>query len=119
MVKQPALVTDDFIAEELDYLRTNPHEAEVRRAFELAKIEYGRIDYSLSNGKLQIWEINSNPMFATAASAADPRRRRVHRLSAELINAEFLSLIQRPLPETKRIWCGIRLNSLHRSRFEL
>jgi len=118
MVKQPDLVTEKFIAEELDYLRKNPHEAEVRRAFESAKIEYGRIDYGLSNDKLQIWEINSNPMLETAASAADPRRKNVHDLSAEFINAEFLSLIERPLPKTKRIWCGIRFDSLHRSRFE-
>jgi hypothetical protein len=56
------LLTPQVIAKELDYLQTNPHEQFVRDVFKLAKIDYGRIDYSMLKGKPQVWEINPNPI---------------------------------------------------------
>ncbi|HYK03289.1 MAG TPA: hypothetical protein VE974_16135 [Thermoanaerobaculia bacterium] len=47
--------------EELEYVRQNPHEEELREIFAIANIDYGRIDYSLLDGKVQTWEINVNP----------------------------------------------------------
>lgn len=44
------------------YCRQNPHEAEIRAIFREAGIDYGRIDYSLLGGELQVWEINTNPL---------------------------------------------------------
>jgi hypothetical protein len=48
-------------AEHLDYIATNPHEAPLREVFELAGIEYGRIDYCMIDGRVQTFEINTNP----------------------------------------------------------
>lgn len=62
MLKQPDLLDDAKLAEERAYLDANPHEAELRRIFELAHIDYGRIDYALADGKIQVWEINTNPI---------------------------------------------------------
>ena len=50
-----------MVNEELDYVRQNPHEQQLSRIFELAKVEYGRIDYSMKNGRVQTWEINLYP----------------------------------------------------------
>jgi len=47
--------------ENLDYVRDHPHEAWLHKAFELADVEYGRIDYGIRGNTLQIWEINLNP----------------------------------------------------------
>jgi len=47
--------------EELDYVRRNPHAAELQEIFAIARIDYGRIDYSMRNGRVQPWEINLNP----------------------------------------------------------
>ncbi|MEA5506284.1 hypothetical protein VB735_24870 [Halotia wernerae UHCC 0503] len=47
--------------EETEYLEKNPHESYLRKIFNLARIDYVRIDYSLLNGKIQTWEINTNP----------------------------------------------------------
>lgn len=44
------------------YCRQNPHEAQIRAIFREAGIDYGRIDYSLLGGELQVWEINTNPL---------------------------------------------------------
>lgn len=60
-LKQPDLNDERLQAEHDEYLRTNPHEAEIERLFDLGGFDYGRIDYSLLDGKPQVWEVNSNP----------------------------------------------------------
>jgi hypothetical protein len=50
-----------MVEEELDYLVSNPHEAALREIFALAGVGYGRIDYSMKDGRLVTWEINLNP----------------------------------------------------------
>lgn len=47
--------------EEQHYLRNNAHEGQLKAVFQLAGINYGRIDYSILDNKPQIWEINTNP----------------------------------------------------------
>lgn len=47
--------------EYVDFVRDHPHEAWLRQAFELAGVEYGRIDYGIRGSTLQIWEINLSP----------------------------------------------------------
>ena len=37
-------------------------DAPVRRAFEAAEIEYGRADFGIVGGTVQIYEINTNPI---------------------------------------------------------
>lgn len=44
------------------YCRTNPHREQLLSLFELAGIDYGRIDYSVLDGQIQVWEINTNPI---------------------------------------------------------
>ena len=61
MIKSPKIFEEQQLAEEYEYVRTNPHQNLLKEIFELAEIEYGRIDYSLSNGIPQVWEINTNP----------------------------------------------------------
>ena len=48
--------------EEEDYVHTNPHREALLDIFERGHIQYGRIDYSLLNGRIQVWEINTNPI---------------------------------------------------------
>jgi len=52
-----------WAAEELDYIRSNPHAEEIDRVFALAGIDYGRVDYGLRDSRIQVWEINTNPTF--------------------------------------------------------
>ena len=60
--KDPDIAGDEQIREERAFLESNPHEDFIRDAFALAQIDYGRIDYSIMDGKLQVWEINTNPI---------------------------------------------------------
>ena len=47
--------------EELAYVESNPHEEELAEIFAIAGTDYGRIDYSMKDGRVQTWEINLNP----------------------------------------------------------
>ena len=92
-VKNPDLLEPEHIDEELRYVETFPHADDVRRVFELARIDYGRIDFALLGGRLLVWEINTNPILVTTASAAPgaPRRPANERFAA-LAREAFLSL---------------------------
>jgi hypothetical protein len=49
------------VAEELRYAEENPHAELLRRVFEIAGVSYGRADYAFVNGRMQIYEVNTNP----------------------------------------------------------
>jgi hypothetical protein len=68
-----------MVAEEWAYLHDNPHERELRQVCELARIDYGRIDYAVVDGRIQVWEINSNSWITNPTSEIEtsPTRQRV------------------------------------------
>jgi hypothetical protein len=74
------------IARELEYIRANPHEAELKRAFRIAGIDYGRADYGVVDGRIQIYEINTNPHL-TAETAPDARVERLDRVQSGTLSA--------------------------------
>jgi hypothetical protein len=55
------IATPELYEDELRLIRDNPFEAALKPAFELAGIEYGRADFGLVGGKVEIYEINTNP----------------------------------------------------------
>jgi hypothetical protein len=66
-----------FVDEEVRYVTENPHAAALMEIFELANIEYGRVDYALKDGRIQVWEINTNPQWIRLSEAQDRRLRPV------------------------------------------
>ena len=54
-----------------EYMEQNPHRDWIRNIFEIAGIDYGRIDYGMVDGKCVAWEINLNPAFVDPPR--DPR----------------------------------------------
>ncbi|MEX0807882.1 MAG: hypothetical protein WD044_04055 [Dongiaceae bacterium] len=70
VVKRPELETSELAAEEAAYLDANPHQDLLMRVFDMANIEYGRIDYGIIDGRVQIFEINSNPTMIGRNSGA-------------------------------------------------
>ena len=51
----------EHLREELQFVRTNPHEQELREIFTIGGVDYGRIDYSIKDGRVRTWEINLHP----------------------------------------------------------
>jgi len=102
MIKNADACDDRLLAEELDYLHTNPHEKEVRAIFDLARIDYGRIDYGLCRGRIQVWEINTNPSVLTGDSLQVDRRRVVADTFAGPFRAALLALDEVPVGVAQR-----------------
>ncbi len=57
----------EMVLEERDYVVSNPHEKQLAEIFRAGGAEYGRIDYSLKDGRVQTWEINLNPTIGRGA----------------------------------------------------
>lgn len=73
------IIEEHFYAQELELLEQNAFEDQVRRVFEIAHIEYGRVDFGLVDGEPQFYEINFNPEFRTmeAKSLVEQRKQNV------------------------------------------
>jgi hypothetical protein len=69
-------LSPEMIAEEERYVFDNPHEEELRRIFTLAETDFGRIDYGLVDGRIEVFEINTNPNFPRVQLTDDGRKRR-------------------------------------------
>ncbi|MEH6552275.1 MAG: hypothetical protein V7744_20035 [Pseudomonadales bacterium] len=52
---------DALYTEEQEMIKSNAFKDELTKVFDLAGIEYGRVDFGLVNGQCQIYEINTNP----------------------------------------------------------
>jgi hypothetical protein len=50
--------------EKTAYYDENPYREQLMEVFKLAGIEYGRVDYGVKDGRVQIWEINTAPQFS-------------------------------------------------------
>jgi hypothetical protein len=51
----------ELYADELRIARDNPFQERIATAFDLAGIDYGRADFGLVGGRVQLYEINRNP----------------------------------------------------------
>ena len=55
--------SSEYAQDYLSFMNSDQHYDSIKQAFELARIEYGRIDFGFANGVPVIWEINLNPDF--------------------------------------------------------
>jgi hypothetical protein len=80
VVKHSTLdLTPEMVAEEQRYVFENPHEEALRRIFALAETDFGRIDYGVVDGRMEVFEINTNPNFPRMRRENDARAsRRAH-----------------------------------------
>jgi hypothetical protein len=97
---------------EIDYVKKNPHEEELRRIVEYANIEFGRIDYAVTEKGIQVFEINTNPTIIDHMDLALGNQRHlithwfIDTFSDELrslslstyINSDTVCIIDRALP---------------------
>ncbi len=95
LLKDMDLVEPALREEMKDYVATNPHEQELRSIFELANIEYGRIDYSLLDGRIQVWEINTNPIILKPPSEYPDFSMPFHEAFAQTFNQHLREIDER------------------------
>jgi hypothetical protein len=62
---EKGIAGQDLYDDEYRIIDENRHAEQLRRAFEVGGIEFGRADFGLVGGAPQVYEINTNPTFAT------------------------------------------------------
>ena len=67
---EPAEQLSEFEA----FMREHPHHEWLKRVFQEAKIDYGRVDYGMVAGAPVVWEINLNPDYGNR-SRKNPEKR--------------------------------------------
>ena len=77
LVKRCRLGHESLLEEEFEYVQANPHEQQLKEIFSAANVRFGRIDYGVLDGRVQVWEINTNPMIMTVDDRQNPWRVRV------------------------------------------
>ncbi|MEJ0090372.1 MAG: hypothetical protein WDM80_11595 [Limisphaerales bacterium] len=85
-------VDTDSVAKEEDFLRNFPHATQILEIFRLAGVDYGRIDYGVRNGRIQVWEINTNPTIVPVQEKIHPLRMADQAESARRIAAVLKTL---------------------------
>ena len=95
-----------WLEEEWRFLRDDAAHEALRGVFERLHIDYGRIDYTLVDGRVQVFEINSNPMLLKPSQfRPDGPRLEIHRWFADRF-AEMMTAADpvRRVPFLRRIW---------------
>jgi len=87
MIKKPDIREEKFLQEEMVYIQSNSHEEAIRKVFELARIDHGRLDYGMLDGKMQVWEINDFPRMIYLEKKDDPRSHINNHFYGEYIKA--------------------------------
>lgn len=59
--------SEAMLEEEREFVNGNPHEEQLRQIARLGGVGYGRIDYSVRDGRVETWEINLNPTIGAGA----------------------------------------------------
>jgi hypothetical protein len=92
MVKGSERPSANRVAEDEAFIAANPHAAAVAPIFDLAGIDFGRIDYSLLDGQIQVWEINTVPTILMHPSYYRPHRIAAKRAFTARINVALAAL---------------------------
>jgi len=115
-VKRSGMQSDDtFAAEELAYSRDNPHEKQLLKIFEIAGIDFGRIDYGMVDGSIQTYEINSNATFPDFADTHDDQRDTRRHLVRQSV-VEAIAKINTPMKAEGRFRFNLPIPVLERPR---
>jgi hypothetical protein len=108
-------VEPEHLKRERAYLEENPHAEALRRVFALARVDYGRIDYSLRSDGIEVWEINTHPILPTAQSHGGPEREPVNAGFAQRLAQALGRIAAEPVAEG-RVATGLGSGWLARAR---
>jgi len=65
---------EDLYQQEFEMLQSNPYAEHLKKVFDIAGIEYGRADFGLYRGRIQVYEINTNPHVSPPCQHPSPSR---------------------------------------------
>lgn len=66
--------TPELYQEELDMILDNRFSGHLSQVFDIAGVEYGRVDFGIVDGRVQVYEINTNPFVSLPGHHPNPIR---------------------------------------------
>ncbi len=84
--------------EDLEFVKTNPHAEQVMAAFQIAGLTWGRIDYGVLDGRIQVWEINDNPKLGSSFFKKTMGRKLARRVSRRIRRAIWKEQLSKVVP---------------------
>jgi len=124
VVKGPDIIDPAIVAAERDFVEWSDHEEAVARVFDIAEIEFGRIDYAVTETGLRVFEINTHPTIMGPYDNFAAERQAARERSADDIESALRALDDgpssrsTPLPratEGRLIRIGPRFALIHRT----
>jgi len=82
-------------AEELRIVRENPWAEAAAEVFELAGVEFGRLEFGLVAGRPCVYEVNTNPHFRFDLGREEPERGPAHRFVRQRLLEALAALDER------------------------
>lgn len=82
----------EYVRADIAFMDENPHRDRLEQLFRLANIDFGRADYAVHDGQIQLWEINTNPVFLMRKTFYGPDRLAAKLALAGRINAALAAL---------------------------
>jgi hypothetical protein len=82
-------LTEEAIRDEHDAVASNRFATALRPAFDLAHIEFGRADHAMVDGRVTVYEINTNPYVGYFAADPHPLRLDSQRIARQRLSACF------------------------------
>jgi hypothetical protein len=111
LVKSKRPPDAEEVSEEEAYVADDSDPDDLMRVFEIAGIDYGRIDYSRSDRGIEVWEVNMNPMVTNRRIESMRMREHISRPVTEKVAAAFAALANegRGRPRIpSRAWSAVR-----------
>lgn len=94
MLKTPdygRFVGEGWLKEEESFLNQCPEREQVKAIFDRFAVDYGRIDYAVVEGRVQVFEINTNPTLLKPANLQPGPRLATHQWFARHAEAAWLA----------------------------
>lgn len=84
--------------EDFEFVKTNPHADQIMEAFKVAGLTWGRIDYGVLDGRIQVWEINDNPKLGSSFFKKTMGRKLARRVSRRIRLSVFREQLDKVVP---------------------
>ena len=92
MLKARSSFWDDAkVREQETWAENNGWADELASVFRLAHIDYGRVDYSVVDGRVQVWEINMNPTVTRGTGTNKPEAMKAMKAERAKVSQAFHS----------------------------
>jgi hypothetical protein len=108
VVKGPDVIDSEIVAAELDFVERTDHDEALARVFDIAQIDFGRADYSVTDAGLRVFEINTHPTIMGPYDNFADERLAARERSADDIASALLALDDGPSPRSTTLPRGGR-----------